>query len=167
VWVVPQHLLKLHKATRYILSWYDRVQVYRFPDDTYERFKQIVFFGTHRPEAIVPDNEMVERLTQTCPEHGRRMAAGKAALLPLAAAPEPCYALPPLAVKPGAFQFRSQFVDPADALAEARQVGASTTAAWREHLDPQSAQVPLRPLTPLKIGHMNSVIAADGCSWMA
>jgi hypothetical protein len=95
---------------------------------------------------------MVERLAQ--------MATSKEALPPLMAAPEPFYTLPPLAVKPGAFQFRSQFVDPADALAEARQVGAATTVAWREHLDPNSAQVPLRPLTPLKIGHMNSVIAA-------
>jgi len=63
-------------------------------------------------------------------------------------------------VKRGSFQFRSMFVDPAVALAEARQVGASATAVWREHLDPNSAKAPLRPLTPLKIGHMNSVIAA-------
>jgi hypothetical protein len=152
VWVVPQHLLKFCKATRYILSWYDQIQVYRFPDDTYDRFRQIVLYGVHRPKAVVPHNELVEQLAV--------MAASKEALLPLAAAPEHSYTLPPLAVKPGAFQFRSQFVDPADALAEARQVGASTTTAWREHLDPNSAQVPLRPLTPLKIGHMNSVIAA-------
>ena len=152
VWVVPQHLLKFRKATRYILSWYDRVQVFRFPDGLYDRFRQIVLFGVHRPKAVVPDGEMVDRLAQ--------MAASKEALLPLMAAPAPAYTLPPLAVKPGAFQFRSQFVDPADALAEARQLGASTTAAWREHLDPNSAQVPLQPLTPLKIGHMNSVIAA-------
>ena len=152
VWVVPQHLLKFRKATRYILSWYDRIQVYRFPDDTYDRFRQIVLFGVHRPKAVVPDGEIVERWVQ--------MAVDKDALPPLTAAPEPLYILPPLTVKPGAFQFRSQFVDPADALAEARQLGASTTAAWCEHLDPNSAQVPLRPLTPLKIGHMNSVIAA-------
>ena len=68
--------------------------------------------------------KMVERLAQ--------MAADKDALLPLTAAPDPLYTLPPLAVKPSAFQFRSQFVDPADALAEAQQVGASTKAAWRE-----------------------------------
>jgi hypothetical protein len=141
--VVPQHLLKLRKATRYILSWYDRVQVYRFPDATYEHFRQIVLFGVHRSKAVVPDGEMTERLTQ--------MAAGKEALLPLEAAPEPAYTLSPLAVKSGAFQFRSQFVAPADALAEARQVGALTTADWRELLDPQSAQVPLRPLTPCRV----------------
>lgn len=152
VWVVPQHMLRFRKATRYILSWYDQVQIYRFPDDTYDQFKQIVLFGVHRPKAVTPNGEMVERLAQ--------QAAGREMLPPLTAVPEPVYTLPPLAVKRGAFRFRSQFVDPADALAEARQLGASAKSAWREHLDPDSAHVPLRPLTPLKIGHMNSVIAA-------
>lgn len=152
VWVVPQHMLRFRKATRYILSWYDRVQIYRFPDDTYDRFKQIVLFGVLRPKAIAPDSEMVERVAQ--------LAVGKEMLLPLTAVSEPTYTLPSLAVKHSAFKFRSQFVDPADALAEARQLGASSKDAWREHLDPNGANVPLRPLTPLKIGHMNSVIAA-------
>ena len=48
---------------------------------------------------------------------------------------EPTYTLPPLIVKQGAFKFRSQFVVPADAaaiaVAEARQLGASTKLAWR------------------------------------
>ena len=152
VWVVPQHMLRFRKATRYILSWYDRVQVYRFPDDTYDQFRQIVLFGVHRPKAVTPDGEMVEKLAQ--------LSVGKEMLEPLTAVPEPVYTLPPLTVKRGAFKFRSHFVDPADALAEARQLGASAKPAWREHLDPSSAHVPLRPLTPLKIGHMNSVIAA-------
>lgn len=61
VWVVPQHMLRFRKAIRYILSWYDQVQIYRFPDDTYDRFKQIVLFGVLRPKATAPDDEMVER----------------------------------------------------------------------------------------------------------
>ncbi|MCB8980634.1 MAG: hypothetical protein H6657_24755 [Ardenticatenaceae bacterium] len=152
VWVVPQHMLRFRKATFYILSWYDQVQIYRFPDDTYDRFKQIVLFGVLRPKATAPDSEMVERIAQ--------LAVGKEMLLPLTAVSEPTYTLPPLIVNHSAFKFRSQFVDPADALAEARQLGVSSKAAWREHLDPNCANVPLRPLTPLKIGHMNSVIAA-------
>lgn len=160
VWVVPQHMLRFRKATRYILSWYDQVQIYRFPDDTYDQFKQIVLFGVHRSKAVAPDGEMVEKWAQ--------LAVGKELLTPLTAPstgagqanPDPTYTLPPLTVKRTAFKFRSHFVDPADALAEARQLGASAKTAWREHLDPDSAHVPLRPLTPLKIGHMNSVIAA-------
>ncbi|MCZ7672317.1 MAG: hypothetical protein M5U34_36950 [Chloroflexi bacterium] len=63
--------------------------------------------------------------------------------------------MPPLTVKRTAFKFRSHFVDPADALTEARQMGASTKPTWHEHLDPATTHVPLRPLTPLKIGHMS------------
>ena len=152
VWVVPQHLLRLRKATRYILSWYDQVQIFRFPDAEYGRFKQIVLFGVHRPKAVTPDGEVVERWAQ--------MALDKMALPPLTAVSGPMYSLPSLVVKESQFKFRSHFVDPADALTEAQQQGASTKPVWREHLDPDGSHVPLRPLTPLKIGHMNSVIAA-------
>jgi hypothetical protein len=152
IWVVPQHMLRFRKSTRYILSWYDAVNVYRFPDEEYGRFKQIVLFGVRRQKAISPDGARVEALAQ--------LAVGPEKLPPLQAPSQPAYTLPPLTVKRGAFKFRSHFVDPADAIAEARRVGACTTAAWRAHLDPDSADVPLRPLTPLKIGHMNSVIAA-------
>jgi 16S rRNA G966 N2-methylase RsmD len=152
VWVVPQHLLRFRKATRYILSWFDRVRVYRFPDEAYERFKQIVLFGVQRERAQVASGETVERLAQA--------ALDKTALPPLTVAAEAGYSLPPLAVKGKAFTFRSLFIDPADALAEARQWGVGRLAAWREHLDPASVGVALQPLTPLKIGHMHNVIAA-------
>ncbi|KAA3663213.1 MAG: hypothetical protein DWQ04_11315 [Chloroflexi bacterium] len=100
------------------------MQIYRFPDDTYDQFKQIVLFGIHRPKAITPDGEMVEKLAQ--------IAVGKEVLPPLTAPstcdlgrssgqanPEPSYTLPPLIVKRTAFKFRSHFVDPADAITEA------------------------------------------------
>ncbi|HKM24898.1 MAG TPA: DUF6094 domain-containing protein, partial [Corynebacterium sp.] len=152
VWVVPQHLLKFRKAARYVLSHFDDVHVYRFPDEEYERFRQIVLFGVRRRKATTPEAEVVDSF--------RAMADGKEALPPLTAAVEPVHTLPPLVVKRGSFQFRSMFVDPAEALAEAAEYGARTTDEWRRHLDPRAAEAPLRPLTPLKIGHMNSVIAA-------
>ncbi len=155
VYVVPRHILKMRKAAKYIAAHYEQVRVYRFPDGEYERFKQIVLFGVRRPQGVVPDTAAVEAL----------MAMGQDSLLaetlpPLTAADKPIYTLPPLVVKDNAFKFRSLFVDPADALAEARQMGASTGDAWRQHLSPAGVAVPLRPLTPLKIGHMNSIIAA-------
>ncbi len=155
VYIVPRHILKMRKAAKYIVSHYDQVRVYRFPDGEYERFKQIVLFGVRRPQGIVPDATAVNTL----------IAMGQDSLLaetlpPLTAADEPAYTLPSVVVKDNAFIFRSMFIDPADAIAEARQLGASTSDSWRQHLSPDGVTVPLRPLTPLKIGHMNSVIAA-------
>lgn len=47
IWVVPQHLLKMTQAARYIAGWYERVEVFRFPDPEYTR--QVVLFGVLRP----------------------------------------------------------------------------------------------------------------------
>ena len=157
VYVVPRHILKMRKAAKYIAAHYDQVRVYRFPDGEYEQFKQIVLFGIRRPNGIVPDAAIVDALIAMGQENALPVAQR---LEPLTAVSEPIYTLPPLAVKDSQFKFRSMFVDPTDALAEARQTGASTTDAWRQQLDPAGVNVPLRPLTPLKIGHMNSIIAA-------
>lgn len=62
IWVVPQHLLGLRKATRYLLSWYEQIRLYRFPDDLYDRFKQIVLFGVHRTKSVALDAGSVEQL---------------------------------------------------------------------------------------------------------
>jgi hypothetical protein len=126
VWVVPQHLLKFRKATRYILSWYDRVQVYRFPDDYYERFRQIVLFGVHRPKAVVPDGEMVERW-RSWPEQRCATSANGRARTPLHAASLSCKVgrvqIPFPIRRPGRCPGRSP-------------AGGRLQTAWREHLDP-------------------------------
>ncbi|MCP4421950.1 MAG: hypothetical protein GY805_35500, partial [Chloroflexi bacterium] len=49
IYVVPQHILRMRKAAKYIASHYEQVRVYRFPDGEYERFRQIVLFGVRRP----------------------------------------------------------------------------------------------------------------------
>ncbi|MBK9056000.1 MAG: class I SAM-dependent methyltransferase [Chloroflexi bacterium] len=152
IWVVPQHLLKFAPAARYIAGWYEKVQVFRFPDPEYAQFRQVVLFGVLRPRPIPPDSELVEKLSL--------LASGLFPLPVLAPASEPVYTLPPLKVPDKQFIFRSWMVDPDEALVEVREQGARTTAAWREHLDAAANHVPLRPLTPLKIGHMSSVIAA-------
>src|SRR5690606_32307617 len=142
--VVPQHLLGFRKAARYVLSHFEDVCVYRFPDDTYDQFRQIVLFGVRRCKATTPEVEAVDKM--------RAMAEGKEALPPLTAAAEPVYTLPTLVVTRSSFKFRSMFVDPADALAEAAQCGASIKDEWCRHLDPATVEAPLQPLTPLKIG---------------
>jgi hypothetical protein len=157
VYVVPQHILKFRKAAQYLAAHFQDIRVYRFPDGIYEQFRQIVLFGVRRRKAVAPDPTAVESL-RTFGESNPSLMAKE--LPPLTAAPEPIYTLPASVVKDSGFKFRSQFVDPADALLEAQQPGAATTAAWRQHLDPASESVLLQPLAPLKIGHMNSVIAA-------
>ncbi|MEZ4641689.1 MAG: DUF6094 domain-containing protein [Chloroflexota bacterium] len=158
VYVIPRHILKLRKLAQYLAAHFQDIRVYRFPDESYARFKQVVVFGSRRAKAVPPDSELVNELRAY--GEGEVQLLAMPSLSSLTAVSEPLYSLPSLVVKDSQFKFRSQFVDPVDALAEARQLGASTKPAWREHLDPDSSHVPLRPLTPLKIGHMNSIIAA-------
>ena len=157
VYVVPRHILRSRKLAGYLAAHFRDIQVYRFPDGEYEQFRQIALFGVHRRQAVTPDAAEVEHL--------RALGQGEALLTAVEPESLPClempaYSLPAPVVKAGQFFFRSQFIDPAEALAEARQVGVCTKTGWREHLDPTAVGVPLRPLTPLKIGHMNSIIAA-------
>lgn len=70
VYVVPQHILRLRKLAEYLLSHFQNIQVYRFPDSAetpsqdglYERFKQIVLFGVRRRQAVPPDAAAVTAL---------------------------------------------------------------------------------------------------------
>ncbi len=142
VYVIPQHVLHMRQLANYLLAHFQDMRVFRFPDDTYEQFKQIVLFGVRRVKAIAPDPSDVAQLRGYA--RGESPVLVKENLPPLVAAAEPLYTLPPLRIKDNAFRFRSFFIDPADALAESRAVGACTTDAWRDHLDPSRAQVPLR-----------------------
>ncbi|MGB4868507.1 MAG: DUF6094 domain-containing protein, partial [Candidatus Promineifilaceae bacterium] len=157
VYVVPRHILRSRKLAGYLTAHFQDIRVYRFPDGEYERFRQIVLFGVHRRQAIAPETAEVDHLRAI--GQGETLL-GAVEVRPLPHLETPHYALPPLVVKASQFYFRSQFIDPAEALAEARGMGVKSKTAWREHLDPEAAGVPLRPLTPLKIGHMNSIIAA-------
>ncbi len=146
----------MRKAAKYIAAHYEQARVYRFLDGEYERFKQIVLFGVCRPQGIVPDTAAVESL----------MARGQDSLLaetllPLTAVDEPIYTLPPLVVKDNAFKFRSLFADPANALAEARQMGAFTGDAWRQHLSPAGVTVPLRPLPSAAVRRLNEQLTIE------
>lgn len=150
VWVVPRHMLAHRSARRYLATWFDRLRVYRFPQPFYARFKQVVVFGIRKPKAAIPDPDRMEKLYA--------LGKGEQSLPELCPQDRPLYTLPPLLKQP--FHFRSIFVDPQRALAEAQTAGIATTEAYAGHLAPTGAAHRLDPLTPLKIGHMHSIIAA-------
>ncbi|MCB0031604.1 MAG: hypothetical protein KDE28_27020, partial [Anaerolineales bacterium] len=89
------------------------------------------------------------------------MAGAGSQLESLTHQPEPRYTLPPAALPDKAFVFRSRFVDPAAAQAEANAMGVRQTRGWKRQLAPAEAPAePIRPIMPLKIGHLAALIAA-------
>ncbi|MBA3530794.1 MAG: methyltransferase [Ardenticatenales bacterium] len=153
LFVVPQHVLGYGMVARYLASWYRDVTVWRFPDDEYERFKQVVLFGVRAAHAGAPEEEALARY--------REIAGAGEALAMLGALSAPTYTLPPARVSPAQFTFQAAWVEPADALAEAGRVGVRAHATWRGHLAPRAADHrPVRPLMPLKVGHLAGLLAA-------
>ena len=157
VYIIPQHILGRRKIATYLSAHFAQLRLFRFPDGLYERFRQVVVFGRRRPKSVPPNSATVDRLHTI----GRLTTVPPATQLPqLTPAAEPYYELPAPVVPHKRFVFRSRYVDPQAALTEARRVGIATQAAWRSHLDPSYPHAALQPLTPLKIGHMHSIIAA-------
>ncbi|MCB0581866.1 MAG: class I SAM-dependent methyltransferase, partial [Phaeodactylibacter sp.] len=150
IYVIPRHLLHHTLASKYLATWFDSLRVYRFPDGLYERFKQVIVFGIRRPKSGIADPERVEKL--------RRMGKGELTIPELRLQEKPLYSVPPRPERP--FHFRSIFVSPKHAIAEAARKGIVTGDTFKNHLEPTATAQPLTPLAPLKIGHMNSIIAA-------
>ncbi len=153
VWVVPQHMLLHRNSLTYLASWYDNVRAYRFPDEEYAQFHQVVVFGTLRQAKQMPDDEEVERL-RTYGRLGSKLDI-------LTSQAEPVYVMSPLAVPADQVKFRSAIVTPEEAIAEAAKHGVVATEEFAIHLRPRSTQSHrLTPLTPMKKGHLVSIVAA-------
>jgi hypothetical protein len=171
IWVVPQRLLA--EGATHLAGAYQYLTCWRFPDDPwappdadrdpapmYATFKQVVLLGVKRAVAVPPDQTVVEQLTA--------WAEAGEALQPLpppgiTEEAEPRYT-PPLAEKPLGL-FAAAVFDPD---ATARQLNLPGAGLWGQptYLEqhwPDPAQVAgmnLRPLMPLRRGHLGLLAAA-------
>jgi len=146
VFILPQR--RLVTSARYIAGHYHDLACYRFPDGEYEAFQQVVLFGVKRDEPATAGNlrAVVEAwASEPLPE------------LPSADEARPRYELPTLPA--GDVLFTSLFFDPEEAAAEARRSGLWANAALAERLWPPEER-PVRPLMPLRRGHLAVLIAA-------
>ncbi len=146
VFIVPQR--RLVTSARYLAGHYRDLACYRFPDGEYEAFQQVVLFGVKREEPVAAA--------------GLRTAIEAWASEPLPELPSADearlrYELPTLPA--GDVLFTSLFFDPEEAAAEARRSGLWANAALAERLWPPEER-PVRPLMPLRRGHLAVLIAA-------
>lgn len=146
VFIVPQRRLAV--SARYLAGHYARLACYRFPDREYADFHQVVLLAVKRDGAVGGDGQRQQIevwATERLPE------------LPPASSVEPLYELPALPARP--VLFASQFFDPEAAAQEARQHGLWASAALVERFWPAEER-PVRPLMPLRRGHLAVLIAA-------
>ena len=146
VYIVPQ--ARLAQSARYLSTHYERMRCYRFHDPEYVAFRQCVLLAYRRSgPAIAPETKTrveawaVESLPEL-PEAGSEPATFEVASLPA-----------------GPITFASQFFEPEVAAAEARQRGLWTNVALVERFWPAEDRT-VRPLMPLRRGHLAVLIAA-------
>lgn len=145
VFLVPQPRLAV--SARYLSSHFDAIQAFRFPDPDYRAFRQIVLFGLRKGKAV-PDP--ASQAAVEAWSHGE--------LEPLSdAVPSPTIAVPRLPA--GDVLFASLTFDPRQAAVEAQSRGLWAQPEVTEQLWPSDEQ-PVRPLMPLRRGHLALLVAA-------
>ncbi len=146
VFLIPQRRLAI--SARYLASHYSAFRAYRFPDPEYAAFRQMVLFAVRKPQAT-PD-----ATAQTHLETWSR-----ADLPPLLEPPADGSRLAVPALPVGEVRFASLFFDPLQAAAEAQRQGVWAQPQLTEQLWPAD-EPPVRPLMPLRKGHLALLIAA-------
>ena len=147
VFIIPQRRLAV--SARYLASHYAGFRVYRFPDPEFTAYRQIVLFASKRSRPLIEERVQAQL---------EAWSAGELPPLPDA----PPADLPPItvpAVPAGEVLFASLFFDPAQAAAEARQRGVWVQPQLADQLWPPDER-PVRPLMPLRKGHLALLIAA-------
>ena len=146
VFIVPQKRLAL--SARYLAGHYTRLACYRFPDPEYAGFGQVVLLAVKRDGAVGEAQwraQIEAWASEPLPE------------LPPAGSAEALHDLPALTAGP--VLFASQFFDPEVAAQHARQSGLWASPTLAERLWPAEER-PVRPLMPLRRGHLAVLIAA-------
>ena len=146
VFIVPHRRLAV--SGRYLAAHYSRFACYRFPDREYAEARQIVLLAVKRDGAVGKNDEQLKI---------EAWAAEALAELPPADTVEPLYDLPHL--PGGPILFASQIFDPGVAAEEARRSGLWANAALADRLWPAEERR-VRPLMPLRRGHLAVLIAA-------
>ena len=145
VFLVPQPRLAV--SARYLSSHFDEIRAYRFPDPDYRTFRQVVLFGLRKGKAV-PDP--ASQAAVEAWSHGE--------LEPLSdALPSPTIAVPRLPA--GDVLFASLTFDPRQAAMEAQSRGLWAQPELIAQLWPSDEQ-PVRPLMPLRRGHLALLVAA-------
>lgn len=146
VFLIPQRRLAL--SARYLAAHYTGFAAYRFPDAEYAAFQQMALLA-RRKGRPTPDLDAEARLA----------AWSQDDLPPLPDTPDDTSAWTVPALPRGDVLFASLFFDPRQAAAEARRRGVWVQPQLTEHLWPADEQR-VRPLMPLRRGHLALLIAA-------
>ena len=145
VYLIPQS--RLDKGIATILSYRLKdVRVFRFPDEDYRSFKQVVIFGVvkKRPE---PDDELGRYLKE----------AGQGQTIIPSLDNADCTYTVPVSPFVKTFLFRTTQIDPQELALEIEQHGLRGTID--RMVSPLSLSERIQPIMPLRHGHLAQLLA--------
>ena len=155
VYLIPQRRLE-GKIARMLSYRFEKIRIFRFPEEEYNTFKQLVIFGVlkKRPEK---DDGTADYLKQ-CGQFK--------AVVPYLPVDPPCVYQVPVSPAKTNLIFRSNEIDPDELADEIRHHGLFEQL--KEKTTPLRMVEKIRPIMPLRHGHLAQVIACgliNGIVW--
>jgi len=153
-YIIPQKILGMMEVARLLAGHYEAITVYRFPDNLYEKFKQVVVLAYKRKVFHAPTDKEVLSL--------QNMATSE--LEPIETAIEPVYELLP-APSRGAngkpIVFKRTDWEPDEVVEATIEAGVQKTSEWLDLIHPMRGLAQLsQPVMPLKKGHIAMLMAS-------
>lgn len=142
--IVP--LIRLGACARHLAAHYRDLEVRSFPDPEWEDFNQVLLTGKRRFQAI-PDPQMEKDIREWARERPGPIGEGE----------KRTYR--PIPTPGGRVLFAARGIDPQEAALEARRAGLWASQELTEALWPP-LEGRVRPLMPLRRGHMAMLMAA-------
>jgi len=155
VYLIPQRRLD-NRIAKILAHRFEDLGVFRFPEDEYLAFRQVVILGRLKPKAQ-PDSNQVEFLV--------KVGRGGAIVPYLEAESTRIYLVPPSPAK-ARFIFQGQDIDPRELAHEIDRHGLYDR--FKELTRPLEASQRIRPIMPLRHGHLAQILACglmNGVVW--
>lgn len=154
VYLIPQKRLDGH-LTRILSYRFKKLKVYRFPEEDYKEFNQLIILGVLKPKPLKEND--ASRYLKDC--------GMKKAIVPhLPSKPKAIYSVP---VSPNKrLQFTTKAIDPGELEQEIRDHGLFEQ--FKEMIVPLKMVEKIRPIMKLRHGHLAQIIACgfiNGVVW--
>jgi tRNA1(Val) A37 N6-methylase TrmN6 len=155
VYLIPQRRLDTHIA-RMLSYRFEQISVFRFPEEEYKAFKQLIILGRLKKSPFKDDSTA---------EYLKNCGQMKAVVPYLPEKPPHVYEVPVSPAK-AAFLFRSKEIDVNELAQEIQEHGLFPQL--RQMTTPLSMAERIRPVMPLRYGHLAQILACglmNGIVW--
>ena len=153
-YIIPQKILGMVEVARLLAGHFEAITVNRFPDELYDKYKQVVVLAYKRKGFKQPTEEEVLSL--------QRLATTE--LEPIASACESIYELLPAPVhgtNGKQILFKRTDWEPEEVVEATIGAGVQKTSEWLDLIHPNRGLAQLsQPVMPLKKGHIAMLMAS-------